>query len=127
MFKLFGRQRKRLSLKEIRAGLNSLCVNLIRYSEMRRLRLASEEELNLRLEMSLSDLKDLKALTEDLGNDNPYPETLIHSLQVIRAYAIVAGVEGEPFIEENYERILRSARWCLSEIEKTQPPSRTEA
>ena len=120
MFRIFGRKRKGISLREVRAGVNSLCVNLIRYSEVKRLRLASEEDLRFRLEMSLSDLKDLRALTEDLDERNPYPRELIHSLEVIRAYSIVSEAEGVSFIEENYERILRSARWCLSEIEKVQ-------
>ena len=124
MVRIFRRRKREINLREIRASLNSLCVNLIRYSEMRRFRLASEEDLRFRLEMSLSDLKDVRALTEDLDNENPFSKELKHPLEVIRAYAIVSEAEGSSFLKENYERILRSARWCLSEVEKVYPQGR---
>ncbi|MFB0543766.1 MAG: hypothetical protein ACETVR_03195 [Candidatus Bathyarchaeia archaeon] len=124
MVRIFRRRKREISLREIRASLNSLCVNLLRYSEMRRFRLASEEDLRFRLEMSLSDLKDIRALTENLGEENPLSKELSQPLEVIRAYAIVSEAEGWPFIEENYERILRSARWCLSEVDKVYPQGR---
>lgn len=121
MVRIFRRRKREISLREIRASLNSLCVNLVRYSEMRRFWLASEEDLRLRLEMSLSDLKDIRALTKGLDNENPFSKELKQPLEFIRAYAIVSEAEGSSFIEENYERILRSARWCLSEVEKVYP------
>jgi len=101
----------------MRASLNSLVVNLLRYSEMRGFSRASDEERKLRLEMSLSDLGDFRALADGVkGNLSP-PE-LTRSVDIIRSFAVISEVEGVEFVKSNLDRILRSARWAIATIEK---------
>lgn len=118
MLKFFGRRGEiRTSLKQMLACLNSLAVNLLRYSEMRGFSFASNEERRLRLEMSLSDLKDFRALA-DAVKGKLSPHELTRSVDVVRSFAVVSEVEGLDFVESNLERILRSARWAIANIEK---------
>jgi len=115
---LFGRRRDvETSLKQMRACLNSLAVNLLRYSEMQFFSPTYEEERKLRLEMSLSDLKDFRALTDGLKG-RLSPQELTRSVDVVRSFAVISEVEGAGFVESNLEPILRSARWAIANIEK---------
>ena len=116
--RFFGRrEHTRSSLKQMLASLNSLAVNLLRYSEMRGFSPSSDEERKLRLEMSLADLKDFRALTEGVEGKLS-PPVLTRSIDVVRSFAVIGGVEGADFVESNIERILRSARWAIANIEK---------
>lgn len=118
MLRFFGRRGViRASLKQMRACLNSLVVNLLRYSEMRGFSPASDEERRLRLEMSLSDLKDFRELT-DIVKGKLSPPELIRSVDMVRSFAVISEVEGADFVKSNLERILRSARWAISSIER---------
>jgi hypothetical protein len=116
---LFGRRRDaETSLKQMLACLNSLAVNLLRYSEMRGFTPASDEERRLRLEMVLSDLKDFRALRDGLQGKLS-PLVLTRSVDVIRSFAVISEVEGVDFVKSNLERILRSARWAIATLEKS--------
>ena len=118
MLRFFGRRGAiRASLKQMLACLNSLVVNLLRYSEMWGFSPASEEERRLRLEMSLSDLKDFRELT-DIVKGKLSPPELIRSIDMVRSFAVISEVEGADFVKSNLERILRSARWAISSIER---------
>ena len=118
MLRFFGRRGAiRASLKQMLASLNSLVVNLLRYSEMRGFSSASDEERRLRLEMSLSDLRDFRELT-DIVKGKLSPPELIRSIDMVRSFAVIGEVEGADFVESNLERILRSARWAISSIER---------
>lgn len=99
------------------ASLNSLVVNLLRYSEMRGFSPSSDEERKLRLEMSLSDLKDFRELADSLKGGLS-PQELTRSIDMVRSFAVVSEVEGTEFIESNLDRILRSARWAMAILEK---------
>jgi len=115
---LFGRRRDtETSLKQMLACLNSLAVNLLRYSDMRFFSPTYEEERKFRLEMSLSDLKDFRAITDEMKG-NLSPQDLTRSVDVIRSFAVISEAEGVGFIESNIEPILRSARWAIANIEK---------
>jgi len=118
VLKFFGRRaERRSSLKQMLACLNSLAVNLLRYSEMRGFGPASDDERKLRLEMALSDLKDFRALAD--GADGKFsPAELTRSIDVVRSFSVISEGEGADFIESNLERILRSARWAIATIEK---------
>ena len=119
MVRFFGRGRDvETSLKQMLACLNSLAVNLLRYSEMRFFSPTYEEERKLRLEMSLSDLKDFRALTDGLKRKLS-PQDLTRSVDVVRSFAIISEAEGVGFVESNLEPILRSARWAIANIEKS--------
>jgi len=114
----FGRRRdSETSLKQMLASLNSLAVNLLRYSEMRFFSPTYEEERKFRLEMSLSDLKDFRAITDGLKGKLS-PADLTRSVDVVRSFAVISEAEGVGFIELNLEPILRSARWAIANIEK---------
>ena len=118
MLKFFGRRGNiRADLKQMLACLNSLVVNLLRYSEMRGFSLASEEERKLRLEMSLSDLKDFRQLADDL-KEKLSPPDLTRSIDMVRSFAVIGEVEGVEFVQSNIDRILRSSRWAIANIEK---------
>lgn len=99
------------------ASLNSLVVNLLRYSEMLGFSLASDEERELRLEMSLSDLEDFRALTDSVKGNLSSPE-LTRSVDIVRSFAVISEVEGAEFVKSNLDRILRSSRWAITNIEK---------
>jgi hypothetical protein len=99
------------------ASLNSLVVNLLRYSEMLGFSLASDEERKLRLEMSLSDLEDFRALTDGVKGNLSSPE-LTRSVDIVRSFAVISEVEGAEFVKSNLDRILRSSRWAIVNIEK---------
>jgi len=117
--RLFGRRRDvETSLKQMLACLNSLAVNILRYGEMRFFSPTYEEERKFRLEMSLSDLKDFRALTDDLKG-RLSPQDLTRSVDVVRSFAVISEAEGVGFIESNLEPILRSARWAIANIEKS--------
>ena len=118
MLRFFGRRGViRASLKQMLASLNSLVVNLLRYSEMRGVSPASDDERRLRLEMSLSDLKDFRELT-DIVKGKLSPPELIRSVDMVRSFAVIGEVEGADFVKSNLERILRSARWAIASIER---------
>ena len=118
MFKFFSRRDAvQASLKQMLACLNSLAVNLLRYSEMRGFTPASDEERRLRLEMALSDLKDFRALRDGLQGKLSPPE-LTRPVDVVRSFAVISEVEGVDFVKSNLERILRSARWAIATLEK---------
>lgn len=118
VFKFFGRRDAvQASLKQMLACLNSLAVNLLRYSEMRGFTPASDEERRLRLEMALSDLKDFRALRDGLQGKLSPPE-LTRPVDVVRSFAVISEVEGVDFVKSNIERILRSARWAIATLEK---------
>jgi len=113
-----GRRREvRTNLKQMLACLNSLTVNLLRFSEMRDFIPKAEDERELRLEMSLSDLKDFRELADILSGRLSPPE-LTRSVDVVRSFAVVSEVEGTDFVESNLDRILRSTRWAIVTIEK---------
>jgi len=113
-----GRRREvRANLKQMLACLNSLAVNLLRFSEMRDFIPKAEDERELRLEMSLSDLKDFRELADILSGRLSPPE-LTRSVDVVRSFAVVSEVEGTDFVESNLDRILRSTRWAIVTIEK---------
>ncbi len=118
MLRFFGRRGDtRASLRQMLACLNSLAVNLLRYSEMRGFSPASDEERKLRLEMSLSDLKDFRALADSVRGRMSPPE-ITRSIDVVRSFAVISEVEGTDFLESNLDRILRSTRWAIANIEK---------
>ena len=118
MLRFFGRRGDtRASLRQMLACLNSLAVNLLRYSEMRGFSPASDEERKLRLEMSLSDLKDFRALADSVRERMSPPE-ITRSIDVVRSFAVISEVEGTDFLESNLDRILRSTRWAIANIEK---------
>ena len=117
MFRFFGRRDVQSSLKQMLACLNSLAVNLLRYSEMRGFTPASDEERKLRLEMSLSDLKDFRALSDGLKGKLS-PHELTRSIDVVRSFAVISEIESVDFVKSNLERLLRSARWAIANIEK---------
>lgn len=116
--RFFGRRSDvRVSLRQMLACLNSLAVNLLRYSEMRSFTPSYDEERKLRLEMTLSDLKEFRVLTDDVKERLSPPE-LTRSVDVVRSFAVIGDAEGADFVENNLERILRSARWAIANIEK---------
>ncbi|MFQ6053101.1 MAG: hypothetical protein ACE5OO_02570 [Candidatus Bathyarchaeia archaeon] len=118
MLRFFGRRDDtRSSLKQMLASLNSLAVNLLRFSEMWGLSPASDEERKLRLEMSLSDLEDFRKLSDSVRGKLS-PTELTRSVDIVRSFAVISAVEGTDFIESNLDRILRSARWAIANIEK---------
>jgi len=118
VLRFFGRRGDtRASLRQMLACLNSLAVNLLRYSEMRGFSPASDEERKLRLEMSLSDLKDFRALADSVRERMSPPE-ITRSIDVVRSFAVISEVEGTDFLESNLDRILRSTRWAIANIEK---------
>jgi len=118
VLRFFGRRGDtRASLRQMLACLNSLAVNLLRYSEMRGFSPASDEERKLRLEMSLSDLKDFRALADSVRGRMSPPE-ITRSIDVVRSFAVISEVEGTDFLESNLDRILRSTRWAIANIEK---------
>ncbi len=78
---------------------------------------ASDEERKLRLEMSLSDLKDFRALADSVRGRMSPPE-ITRSIDVVRSFAVISEVEGTDFLESNLDRILRSTRWAIANIEK---------
>jgi len=99
------------------ASLNSLVVNLLRYSEMLGFSLASDEERKLRLEMSLSDLEDFRSLTDGVKGNLSSSE-LTRSVDIVRSFAVISEVEGAEFVKSNLDRILRSSRWAIANVEK---------
>jgi len=118
LFKFFkGRQDQTPVLRQMTASLNSLAVNLILYSDMRGVDKDSEEERGLRLDMSLSDLKDFRSLMDGVDGDLS-PAELRRSLDLMRSFAVISELEGTDFLVTNLERILRSARWAIANIEK---------
>lgn len=118
MLRFFGRRGEtRTILKQMLACLNSLAVNLLRYSEMRGFSPASGEERRLRLEMSLSDLKDFRGLADSVEGKLS-PTALTRSIDIVRSFAVISEVEGVDFVESNLDRILRSTRWAIATIEK---------
>lgn len=120
MLKIFGRRGDiRVSLRQMLTCLNSLTVNLLRYSEMRGFSPPSDEERKLRLDMALSDLRDYKALMDNIKNKLSSPE-LSNAIDIVRSFAVISEVEGAEFITTNLEGILRSARWAISNIEKAR-------
>jgi len=116
--RFFGRRDEtRASLKQMLACLHSVVVNLLRYSEMRGFSQASDEERELRMEMSLSDLRDFRELTDGVGGNLSPPE-LTRSIDVVRSFAVISEVEGADFVRPNIDGIIRSSRWAISNIEK---------
>lgn len=118
MLRFFSRRGEiRTILKQMLACLNSLAVNLLRYSEMRGFSPASGGERRLRLEMSLSDLKDFRALADSVEGKLS-PTALTRSIDIVRSFAVISEVEGVDFVESNLDRILRSTRWAIATIDK---------
>lgn len=118
MLRFFGRRDDtRSSLKQMLASLNSLAVNLLRFSEMGGFSSDSQDERKLRLEMSLSDLEDFRKLSDSVRGKLS-PTELTRSVDIVRSFAVISAVEGTDFIESNLDRILRSARWAIANIEK---------
>jgi hypothetical protein len=118
MFRFFERRRdNRTGLKQMLACLTSLSVNLLRIGEMRGFSPLYDEDRNLRLEMSLSDLKDFRVLSDGLKEGLSPPE-LTRSVDVVRSFAVISEVEGADFVHSNLEPILRCARWAIANIEK---------
>ncbi len=118
MFKFFKRRQDQTPvLRQMTASLNSLAVNLILYSDMRGVDKESEEEKGLRLDMSLSDLKDFRSLMDGVDGELS-PAELRRSLDMMRSFAVISELEGTDFLVTNLERILRSARWAIANIEK---------
>jgi hypothetical protein len=118
MFRFFDRRRyTRTGLKQMLSCLTSLSVNLLRYGEMRGFSPLYNEDRSLRLEMSLSDLKDFRVLSDGLKERLSPPE-LTRSVDVVRSFAVISEVEGADFVDSNVEPILRCARWAIANIEK---------
>lgn len=118
MFRFFERRRDtKTGLKQMQACLTSLSVNLLRVGEMRGFSPLYDEDRSLRLEMSLSDLKDFRVLSDDFKERLSPPE-LTRSVDVVRSFAVISEVEGADFVHSNLEPILRCARWAIANIEK---------
>lgn len=119
--RFFGRRDDtRASLKHMLACLHSIVVNLLRYSEMRGFSQTSNDERELRMEMSLSDLRDFRGLSDEVRVSLSPPE-LTRSIDVIRSFAVISEVEGADFVRSNIDGIIRSSRWAISNIEKYSP------
>lgn len=99
------------------ASLNSLVVNIVRYSEIESFGFEYDEERRLRLEMSLADLRSFRKLIDGLEGEMP-PKGLCQALDVMRSYAVIGEVEGLDFLVGNLEPISRSARWGLALLDK---------
>ncbi len=114
MLRIFGRrQDPSASFKGMHVSLNSLVVNIVRYSEIESFGSEYDEERRLWLMMSLADLRSFRKLIDGLEGEMP-SEGLCQVLDVMRSYAVVGEVEGLDFLVGNLETILRSARWGLA-------------
>jgi len=104
-------------LREMLLTLNSLSMNLTRYSEVKGREPNAGKEPDLRLSMSLSDLRDFQRRLEGL-NEGSLPPVVARALNVMSSYAVIASVEGLGFVSTNLDAIARSTRWAISSLEQ---------
>lgn len=104
-------------LREMLLTLNSLSMNLTRYSEVKGREPNAGKEPDLRLSMSLSDLRDFQRRLEGL-NEGSLPPVVARALNVMNSYAVIASVEGLGFVSTNLDAITRSTRWAISSLEQ---------
>ena len=120
LFPLRRSQNERIStfLSEVRASVKVVTINLLRIMELKS-RFGSEDELKLRLDATVSELRNLKAILEKQNlklkelDDEAY-----EAIRLMEAYSIISEREGTAFIDENAERVLRAARWCDGSISR---------
>ena len=104
-------------LREMLLTLNSLSMNLTRYSEVKGREPNAGKEPDLRLSMSLSDLKDFQRRLEGL-KEGSLPPLAARALNVMSSYAVIASIEGLDFVSTNLDAIARSTRWAISSLEQ---------
>lgn len=115
---IFSKKQEDLTrLREMLLTLNSLSMNLTRYSEVKGREPNAGKEPDLRLSMSLSDLRDFQRRLEGL-NEGSLPPVVARALNVMNSYAVIASVEGLGFVSTNLDAITRSTRWAISSLEQ---------
>jgi len=106
-------------LSEVRSNVRLIATSLTRISELKSRFGLYEEELKSQLEITVSELKNLRELLEERKTIlNGLDGDSYNAVKVMEAYSIISESEGVSFVDENADRILRAARWCDGSLTK---------
>lgn len=106
-------------LSEVRSNVRLIATSLTRISELKSRFGLYEEELKSQLEITVSELKNLRELLEERKTIlNGLDGDSYNAVKVMEAYSIISDSEGVSFVDENADRILRAARWCDGSLTK---------